>query len=228
MDRIAIIADIHGNFPALRAVLDDIESHAVSKIYCLGDLVGYYCMINEVIDAMCERGVESVMGNHDYALAWRDGEIPRSKSATLVLKRQQEYITARNLAYLKALPRRIEFQLGDRSYVGVHGGLDDELDEYIRDISADYLDRHAFHADVLLSGQTHVPLHVVMAHKIYANPGSVGQPRDGDPRASYLVVEGTQFTFRRVSYDVADIVDRMHAMGFPAYLAQRLAAGRGV
>ena len=226
--QVAIIADVHGNFPALTAVLDELDRAGITQLYCLGDLVGYYCQINEVIRTLRERGVTTILGNHDHALAHLDGEIPRSRSATEVLKRQLEIIEPGHLAWLSALPRSVEFTHAGRSYYAVHGGLDDPMDEYIRTIEPAYLERHAFAHDVLLTGQTHVPLYVPLGTRAHANPGSVGQPRDGDPRASYLVLDGTEPVFHRVTYDVAALVARMQELGFPDYLTRRLDSGRGV
>jgi putative phosphoesterase len=224
MDSVAVIADVHGNHPALAAVLEDIHRCGASRIYCLGDLVGYYCMINETIALLREWEVVCILGNHDYALAFGRGEIGRSRTATSVLKRQLEYITPEGLSFLESLPRSVAFRAEGRSYFGVHGGLDDALDEYIREISPAYLEAHGFDADVLLSGQTHVPMHVVLGEKAYANPGSVGQPRDGDPRASYMLIEGERIVFRRVPYDVERIIGEMRRMGFPEALSASLRA----
>jgi putative phosphoesterase len=225
MDKIAVIADVHGNLPALQAVLDEIATRDVGHIYCLGDLVGYYSMINEVISALRERGVTSILGNHDYALVHRGGAIPRSRSATLILERQRSYISSENLAYLAQLPTTLEFSHAGRTFFAVHGGLDDAMDEYIREISVEYLERHRFQPDVLLSGQTHVPMHVTLGRQAYANPGSVGQSRDGDPRASYLIVDGQDFTFHRVRYEATALVEHMLALGFPPEFHQKLIAG---
>ncbi len=228
VSRVAVIADIHGNEPALAAVLAELDRAGISTIYCLGDLVGYYCQINEVIATLRERRAITILGNHDHALAHLGGEIPRSRSATEVLKRQLAYIEPDHLAWLGALPRSLELEHGGRRYYAVHGGLDDPMDEYIRTIEPAYLERHAFTHDVLLTGQTHVPLHVVLGAKAHANPGSVGQPRDGDPRASYLVLDGADLVFHRVAYDVGALVARMQELGFPDYLTKKLDTGRGI
>jgi predicted phosphodiesterase len=227
-DRVAVIADIHGNYPALAAVLAELDAAGISQIYCLGDLVGYYCQINEVITALRERGVTTILGNHDHALAHLGGQIPRSRSATQVLERQLDIIEPDHLAWLSALPRDLQFTHAGKSYYAVHGGLDDPMDEYIRSIEPAYLERHHIAHDVLLAGQTHVPLHVVLGAKAHANPGSVGQPRDGDPRASYLVLDGPELVFHRVTYDVAALIAKMQELGFPDYLYRRLESGRGV
>lgn len=227
-DRIAVLADIHGNFPALAAVLGELDRAQITRIYCLGDLVGYYCQINEVIATLRARGVTSILGNHDHALAHLGGSIPRSRSATEVLQRQLALIEPDHLAWLSALPRSLDFVHAGRSYHAVHGGLDDPMDEYIRTIEPGYLERHRFAHDVLLTGQTHVPLHVVLGAQAHANPGSVGQPRDGDPRASYLVIDGQTLNFHRVAYDIAALVARMQELGFPDYLTRKLETGRGL
>jgi putative phosphoesterase len=225
MDRIAVIADVHGNRPALRAVLDDIRRAQATRVYCLGDLVGYFCMVDEVIEELRANQVISILGNHDYALAYQEGLITRSRSATLILKKQLETISAGSLAYLRTLPKTIEFRFAGRTFFGVHGGLDDTLDEYITQISVDYLERHAFAHDVLLSGQTHVPMHVELGARHYANPGSVGQPRDGDRRASYLLLDGDRFEFRRVDYAADELIERMRALDLPDELVGRLVSG---
>jgi len=227
-ERAAVIADVHGNFEALRTVLAELDGAGITTIYCLGDLVGYYCQINEVIGELRRRGVMTILGNHDEALAHLGGQIPRSKSATQVLERQLAMIEPEHLAWLVALPRSMTFAHGGKNYYAVHGGLDDAMNEYIREIDVAYLKRHAFTHDVLLAGQTHVPLHVVLGLQAHANPGSIGQPRDGDPRASYLVLDGTELVFHRVAYDVAPLIARMAELGFPDYLTRRLSTGQGV
>lgn len=114
--KIAVIADVHGNYPALTAVLKDIEAEGVDQVYCLGDLVGYYCMIDEVIDTLRERGIPCLMGNHDYALCFTGGVIDRSKTCTRILGRQLQEIRSDNRDWLSQLPDHVSFQLGEKTF----------------------------------------------------------------------------------------------------------------
>src|SRR4029079_17899168 len=126
---IAIISDVHGNFPALEAVLADIDASGSPQIVCLGDIAGYYCMVNECVAALRARSVQSLLGNHDYYLV--SGTVPpRSQAAARCIAYQRGIVTAENLAWLAELPPAL--QIGDVAMV--HGGWTDPIDEYITDI----------------------------------------------------------------------------------------------
>lgn len=223
--KIAIISDIHGNYPALRAVLADIGTEEVDEIYCLGDLVGYYCMINEVIGAIREFGIASLMGNHDYALIHNHGIIERSKTCTKILNRQLEDITDSNFRFLSTCRSSFVFSIGTKSVFCVHGGLEDPIDEYIMTIDEDYLERNNFKYDILISGHTHIPRNEDIGPKKYLNPGSVGQPRDGNPAASYLVLSENNYKFKRVKYPVQEIVLEMKKKNYEPYIYKGLYTG---
>jgi len=223
--KFAIISDIHGNYPALQAVLSDIEAEKVDRIVCLGDLVGYYCMINEVIETIREKGIQTICGNHDYALVFNNGIIERSKTCTRILTRQQQYITPENIDYLKQLEHSISFETGHKTYYCVHGGLNDEIDEYIRNIDLDYFEANNFQKDVLMSGHTHMVRNEVYGPKRYLNPGSVGQPRDGNPAAAYLLIEDDTYRHKRVKYDIAAIAAKMREEQYDEYIYEILYRG---
>jgi putative phosphoesterase len=229
MSSIAVISDVHGNYPALSATLSDIDSRNVSAIYCLGDLVGYYCMINEVVDEIRSRGITSITGNHDFALVRNNGEIPASRTCTRILKRQIEYITPANLQYIKGLPDQVTFASAGRELTCVHGGLRDHVEEYLYDVDEQYLKSNSFASDVLLAGHTHLPVIRRLGAKTFVNPGSVGQPRDGDPRASYaLLSEDGEAQIIRVAYDIDRIAAEMESMGFEKYIYEVLYAGKKI
>lgn len=116
MGKIAFISDIHGNFPALQAVWADIKSRGISEIYCLGDLVGYYCQINEVISFIRDNHIPCLMGNHDYALCYNEGKITRSKTCTSILKSQLSFISITNLYFLRTLPLSFHLSLESHSF----------------------------------------------------------------------------------------------------------------
>lgn len=220
-----IISDIHGNYPALRAVLEDAEKEGITRFYCLGDLVGYYCMFNEVVQTIRERNIPALMGNHDFALLRNNGVIDRSKTCTRILGRQLAEITPENLAWLETLETSFRFTQTDTRYFCVHGGLQDPVDEYIRSIDKSYFEAHAFAGDVLITGHTHLPRNEEYPPYRYLNPGSVGQPRDGNPAASYLVLEDGKSYHKRVNYDIDEIAGAMKDSGYDAYIYEILYRG---
>ena len=218
---IAIISDIHGNYPALEAVLRDVDATGCTKIICLGDVAGYYCMVNECIEALRARDVRSLMGNHDQYLL--TGASPkRSGAASRCIDYQRGVVTPDNLAWLGG--SALTLRIADLSMV--HGGWIDPIDEYLNDIREEYfadLDGTYF-----FSGHTHVQVLARFRNKTYCNPGSVGQPRDGDPRAAYALFDDGTIALRRVAYDIDRIAGAMERAGFEAYFYENLYVGRRI
>jgi predicted phosphodiesterase len=214
---IGIISDIHGNHVALTTVLAELDALGVTEILCLGDIAGYYPQINECCDTLRERNVFSLMGNHDgYLVA--GGGCPRSDSATRCLMYQHSVITPANLAWLATLPlhgRRHDIDL-------VHGGWRDPLEEYLKP-SQTYF--NALPGRYFASGHSHVQYLWSGEGKTYCNPGSVGQPRDGDPRAAYALWDGQTFSLHRVEYDVGATQRLMREAGFDSYFYDNLSIG---
>jgi len=206
---IAFISDIHGNYEALKAVLSELDKLGIKQVYCAGDIVGYYSQINECCNELRVREIPSVMGNHDWYLAG-GGFCSRSKSVNDCLSYQRGVITKENLDWLKSLP--VQMQIGKVRMV--HGGWTDPIDEYLKP-SLDYFEK--VDGDIFVSGHTHVQTLQKFANKIYCNPGSVGQPRDGDPRAAFAVYDGQNFELHRVTYDMQRVFDLMAAAGFNDY-----------
>jgi len=207
--KIAFISDIHGNYEALKAVLSELDKLGITQVYCAGDIVGYYSQINECCNELRVREIPSVMGNHDWYLAG-GGFCARSKSVNDCLSYQRGVITKENLDWLKSLP--VQMQIGKVRMV--HGGWTDPIDEYLKP-SLDYFEK--VDGDIFVSGHTHVQTLQKFANKIYCNPGSVGQPRDGDPRAAFAVYDGQNFELHRVTYDMQRVFDLMAAAGFNDY-----------
>jgi predicted phosphodiesterase len=214
---IAIISDIHGNHAALVAVLDELDRVGVKKIICLGDVAGYYCQINECCETLQTRNVFSLMGNHDWYLA--AGEpCPRSNSANRCLDYQRAIISKANLDWLASL--KPEAQIDGLDIV--HGGWNDPLEEYMVP-STEYFSQ--IPGQFFASGHTHVPCIWSGGGKTYCNPGSVGQPRDGDPRASFAIWDRTGFLLQRVPYDFKSLQQEMQNAGFEEYFYENLAVG---
>lgn len=206
---IALISDIHGNYEALKQVLAQIDSMLISDIYCLGDVVGYYSQVNECCNELRKRKIKCVMGNHDWYLA-SGTQCERSLSVNDCLKYQREIITKENLHWLT------EFQvmIHEHDISLVHGGWNNPIDEYA-EINTDYFLK--IEGNYFASGHSHVQKIVQCNDKFYCNPGSVGQPRDGDINAAYATFDGREFKLYRVSYDIEKVCYLMNKAGFAPY-----------
>ncbi|MFK0273909.1 metallophosphoesterase family protein [Ensifer sp. NPDC090286] len=205
---IAVISDIHGNLPALEAVLARIDELGCGSILSLGDVVGYYAQPGDCIDVLKARGITNLMGNHDYYIVSGEG-CPRSKTVNDIIEYQRGIISEDQRAWLA----------GSRSHVidgptyFVHGSWQDPIDEYLYKVSeAQFPDG----CERLFAGHTHVQVRLEIGGKVFCNPGSVGQPRDGDPRAAFalLASDGT-IELHRVAYDIDRTAYHMRQAGFP-------------
>jgi putative phosphoesterase len=205
---IAIISDIHGNYEALSAVIKRIDDLGINQIYCLGDVVGYYTQINECCDLLRKRQIPCLMGNHDWYLAG-GGECPRSKSVNDCLRYQRNIITPVNKEWLQSAA--IHFNISGIKMV--HGGWADPIDEYLAP-EENYF--QTIEGKLFSSGHTHIQSLHHFGDKSYCNPGSVGQPRDNDPRAAFATFD-THFTLHRVTYDTSKVFSLMEEAGFNDY-----------
>lgn len=213
----AFISDIHGNFQALQAVLAELDGLGISRVYCAGDIVGYYTQVNECCAELRRRGIPSVMGNHDWYMAG-DGFCPRSRSVNDCLAYQRGIIEPQHVEWLRTLPLQMRI---DGIHM-VHGGWGDPIDEYLKP-GSEYFER--LPGDVFVSGHTHIQTLQQYGTKTYCNPGSVGQPRDGDPRAAFATHDGHEFRLHRVAYDMQPVFDLMEAAGFGDYYYGGLKTG---
>jgi len=213
----ALISDIHGNYEALQAVLAEIDRLGVERIYCAGDVVGYYSQVNECCSALRERKIPCVMGNHDWYMAG-GGFCPRSNSVNDCLAYQRSVIDPDHVEWLRSFP--VQRRIGEIRIV--HGGWADPIDEYLLP-SAEYFDR--VEGRVFVSGHSHQQMLHHYGDKVYCNPGSVGQPRDGDPRAAFAIYKTGKFTLHRVEYDMQKVFDLMDLAGFNDYYYGGLKSG---
>lgn len=223
--RYALVADIHSNLSALRAVLEDIDEQGIDLVVCAGDIVGYGPEPNEVVRELRKRDVIAIQGNHERALVQlnTEGMNPQASAAIWWTAKR---IGEDELYYLRQLKPRALLNLAGIPTGLFHGSPRND-DEYIyeEDASAELLD--AGRCSLLITGHTHVPYAVVLPEGALVNPGAVGQPRDGDPRASYMVYDERQGTFdiRRLAYDARVVADAILKAGLPIYLGQRLLSG---
>lgn len=215
---IAVIADIHGNYPALAAVINEIDKLGCDKIISLGDVAGFYCMINECIELLRSRDVINIMGNHDDYLV-NGTKCNRSRTVNECIQYQRNIINRDNLEWLAQSFNHIEFN----EFSMVHGGWNDFLDEYIYEVSEDYFSNKE--QQIFFSGHTHIQLFKEMQHIKYCNPGSVGQPRDGDWRAAYVLIEKKHIILKRVEYSVDSIAEAMKKANFSSYYYNNLYYG---
>lgn len=214
---IALISDIHGNYTALREVLAKIDDMGIDEIYCLGDVVGYYSEINECCDEIRRRHIKSVMGNHDWYIAAKSF-CPRSNSVNDCLRYQSQIISEENFAWIRSLP--VFLSVGNLFML--HGGWGDPIDEYVNP-TEEYFSR--LDGKYFASGHTHRQVVCQWADKVYCNPGSVGQPRDSDPRAAFATFDGSKFDLHRVEYDISRVGDLMEKAGFSGYYYDCLESG---
>jgi predicted phosphodiesterase len=216
---IGLISDIHGNAAALRAVLAELDALGVAELMCLGDVAGYGPQVNECCAILRAREVPTLIGNHDDYLAF-DRPCPRSPSANKCLDYQRTVIEPGHKAWLGANPTHRDIAPDIRM---VHGGWNDPLEEYLVDLRPAYF--AALDGKRFFSGHTHVQGHWQVGEKTYCNPGSVGQPRDGDPRAAFAILDGGRVSLHRVAYDIDEVADASRKAGYEDRLFMNLYAG---
>lgn len=248
MTKRAIISDIHGNIEALAAVLKDIQSNNVDEIFCLGDVVGYGPDPCQCIDA-CRNFDLVLLGNHDNGALFDPEGFSSGAERAIFWTRQQLEDTSVPGAearwdFLAKLPRT--HRIDDHLFV--HGSPRNPLNEYVfpEDVyNQRKIERiFGFIQQYCFQGHTHVPgvftencrfyspteignEFSLNEQKIMVNVGSVGQPRDGDPRSSYVIVEDDLLTFERVEYDPTLTRDKIYAIeSLDNFLGDRLFEGR--
>ena len=214
--KIGLISDIHGNLSALQAVLAYLDTAKVKNIVCLGDTSGYHPQINECIEILRARNIPSVMGNHDWYLA--SGRCLRSTMVNVCIDYQRTIISSQNLDWLKSLPLEIDM-FGVRM---VHGGWSDPLDEYLVPTDKYF---EPLRGSYFASGHSHISQIFSSNGKTWCNPGSVGQPRDGNPDASFAIFNGSNFELKRVKYDIDQTVEACLAAGLPQKVFGGLSSG---
>jgi putative phosphoesterase len=228
--RIVVISDIHSNLDAFQTVIANLPSY--DTLLFLGDLVGYGPQPNEVIEQLQQlRPATVLLGNHDYAVATGDAS-GFSRHAEVAVEWTRRHIKPQNLDYLSSLHSSRKVELSNTRLALFHGSPSDPLSEYIFPGIPDRLAREVIQSagsPIVLLGHTHMPMVYSYEKEILANPGSVGQPRDGDPRAAFAVLtlfEGKfSFEIKRVEYDVDAVASKIIQAGLPEFLADRLYVG---
>lgn len=228
MEKIAFISDIHSNLPALKAVIEDIRSKGVDKIYCLGDISGYHSQPNRVIELLKEEEVISIKGNHDMVIT--EQKFNREKPGDFVLWWNYDQLTRENREYLQNLPEELVISWEGLLIKIVHGSPE-SIEEYIREGSREakkYLG--SLHEDILICGHTHIPYIIQERGKYLLNTGSVGKPKIGRPDSSYLLLsidgDGVTPEIIYVDYKVDEIVTHLRENSFPEKYIEALLTGK--
>ncbi|MEA2020463.1 MAG: metallophosphoesterase family protein [Patescibacteria group bacterium] len=234
-----LIADIHGNNTALKAVFENATSF--DEVLVLGDFVGYGPRPNKCVETIQQHKIRAVKGNHDAAVL---GNIDLSWFNTATrdaLEITQKLLSRKTWLFLKKLPLT---RVIDNQLTLVHGSPRKPLTEYIRGEYSVKANVGYLSTFITLVGHTHVPtvyensdnnikklrtadIKLDSDSQYIVNPGSVGQPRDGDPRASYalLDLDSDKLIFKRVTYDIQSVQKEMRSLGFPNPLQRRLSHG---
>jgi diadenosine tetraphosphatase ApaH/serine/threonine PP2A family protein phosphatase len=240
--RVAVLSDVHSNLHALGAVLAEIDAGAFDEVWCLGDLVGYGPRPNECVAALRERAAVCLAGNHDLVVLGRIPIDAFAGEAAAAAVWTRGVLDEGPRAFLSGL----EPQARARGAALYHGSARDPVWEYVLSAPVAHATLALADAPLVLVGHSHVALELSEAEaglrgaaapagttlelggvRRLLNPGSVGQPRDGDPRAAWLEIDeaARRATFRRTEYPVERTQAEMRDVGLPEVLAARLATG---
>jgi diadenosine tetraphosphatase ApaH/serine/threonine PP2A family protein phosphatase len=239
--RYAVFSDIHGNLDALMAVFAAMESEGIDVPVCLGDIVGYGPEPVECLREVQKRGSIVVAGNHDFAVTGKVSTSNFNVLAREAILWTRNHLSREDLEYLSGLPLVLHLDGLDV----VHGTLyAPELFDYLQTSYDAYLSMERMRAPICFVGHSHVPVALVLDEiisynldpvvtvppggKVIVNVGSVGQPRDRDPRASFIIydTESQTATRHRVHYDIDAVFSKVQAAGLPLALGERLRMGR--
>jgi putative phosphoesterase len=238
--KIGLISDIHGNYAALKTVIRELKAAGADAVLNAGDNVGYSSGHEECIKLLVDESVSGCMGNYDEAVAFDrpvcgcgesdDKALIKMRAASLKWARENASPEANK--FLSLLPRKLELNPGNISILAVHGGLD-VINDMIGENDDAKMGEMASktNADVIVMGHTHIPFSRKAGGKLFVNPGSVGRPVDGDPRASYAILtvsNGLNIELRRTVYDVESNISDLVSAGLPAEIGAALRCGREI
>jgi len=228
--KLAFISDIHSNLEALNAVLKDIKKKKIDRIFCVGDIIGYNSNPNEVCEILKKSKILMIKGNHDANLdlknlGWFN---PYAQEALIWTVKN---IKKENRNFLLKLPITYQEKIEDKKLFLVHGSPNDPLYGYtLPNIDNNTLEGflEKVKADILVTGHTHLPFIRKLKSGIVINSGSVGQPRDGNNKSCYCILDINKFniSFNRVIYDIDKTAKKNLDVRLPGYLAERLYQGR--
>ena len=233
--KIAVFGDIHGNLEALRAAYQAALSAKAEKIYHLGDLGGYSPFVNEVVEFLRDHSIDGVQGNYDETVAndrahcgCKAEDPVQEEMANMSFEWTKQHATQKTRDYLGKLPFSISLIVSGKKVLLFHATpsknnlywYEERPEKFFREMA------EKVEADVMVYGHTHKPYRKDFNGKIFINAGSVGKPKDGDPRACVtlltITTDKVSVEFLRVPYDVQKAADAIIASGLPEYFADRL------
>ncbi len=242
MTAYAVISDVHANLEALHAVLAKIEKDNVDRILFLGDSVGYGPDPNECTEEPKDRAAIFIAGNHDWAAVGKNDSTSFNIHAKIAIDWTGEVLTAENREYIAGLPLTAELEEDDIFLV--HGSPYEPQKWHYLYSEYDVVDNFSYFKEkICFVGHSHVPFIAeysgrgpVSFHdnitkiktdcRYIVNTGSIGQPRDGNPDAAYVILRDGRIEIKRTSYDIVLTQNKMKKAGLPSYLAERLSRGR--
>jgi len=223
--KLAIVSDVHSNLHALEVVLKEIDQLGPEMVVCAGDVVGYGAYPNECCEIVRSHGWKTVKGNHDRAVLDRDTSGMNPYAARAV-EWTADVIRPDSRKFLEDLDIESQFPFAGRSIAMYHGSpISDEDYVFESDVDEDLLS--SADTDALILGHTHVPCVKKLSNGLFINPGSVGQPRDGEWKASFAVLDSdtNECDIRRVPYDLNSAAEAIRNANLPGILAERLYYG---
>lgn len=220
--KIGIIADIHSNIYGLKSVLKKLEE--VDLILCAGDFIGYYTFVNEIFEEIKKRDIKCILGNHDAYLL---GLIPLSTNhiITAPILYTKEHIAKENFDYLKNIGKAsCELEIDNLKIKMYHGSPWDEFEGYVYPDFNNFSKFKGIEADLIILGHTHWPLIKKIDDLLIVNPGSCGQPRDYNPKASYAIFDTKtkNIVIERVKYDIDKVCEQARKENFDEKLIEIL------
>jgi putative phosphoesterase len=225
--RLAIFSDIHSNIHALNAVEVELKGRGgADMIVCSGDIVGYGAFPNECCRTISAISKATVMGNHDLAVLDQDTSSMNPYAAEAVLWTSSR-LDDDSRRWLHSLSKEARFQVGGLDVAMYHGSVG-SCNEYVFEEDATESMLRNARCSLLILGHTHVPYVRRFQSGLIVNPGSVGQPRDGNPRSCYALLDtdSMECEILRLEYDIDEAADAIESAGLPGFLADRLSAGR--
>jgi putative phosphoesterase len=235
--KIVLLGDVHANLPALESVLAHAHSQNVSAIWNTGDFLGYGAFPNQVVETLQQAGAISILGNYDLKVLgfkekdkkWRKNKRPEKYIA---FQWAYQNLSRENRRTLKSLPEQRQLEVTGKSVLLTHASPEsneEALDPATPEERLRVL-AHLAGADVVICGHSHQPFVRMVGNTLFINPGSVGRPDDGDPRASYAILEADQAGLHvqhfRLDYDLSRAVSGIRENGLPEIFAQMILKGR--
>ncbi len=225
--KIAVLSDVHANLHALQTVFADAKKRGVTAFLNAGDLIGFGAFPNEVVELLCEKNVLSVVGNYDLEVI--EGKIKGKGDKGVALKFAQKELAKSCEYYLRSLPKELRLEVAGKKLLITHGSPQ-SIDEHIyQDTPVEYLKTLAAEskADVIIVGHSHEQFSRQINGAVFVNPGSVGRPGDGNPKAAYAVLSFNPFKVElgRLKYDVEAAADALRKRGLPESFSQMLLCG---